>query len=91
MERVNVIWVDEFRGHFHVYVSLDGRGAVVLFVDPQTHSAVFVYEFDKFVERLPEVLRKPFLEAYRRLAAGRGAPRPMRAVAAQHILTPLFP
>jgi len=86
MEMVNVIWEDETHGHVHVYVSLDGHGAVVLFVDPQTHSAIRLYQFDAFVNKLPEILRKPFLEAYERLMAGRGTPKPTRAIS-----TPFFP
>jgi len=81
MEKVDVIWEDKNHGHVHVYVALDGYGeAVVVFVEPRNLTIVETHPYDEFVQSQPEILRRVFENAYRKLMSER-APPPWKRVA----------
>jgi len=82
MQKVNIVWDDSEYGHLHVYVSYDGYGVVVVvFIEPKNLGIVKTYPYDEFVESLPEILRRPFEEAYRRLVSEHTPPPWKRASA----------
>jgi len=82
MQRVDIIWDDTEHGHLHVYVALNGYGEpVVVFIEPKNLGIVEMHPYEEFVERLPEILRRLFEEAYRKLIEGR-MPPPWKRVSA---------